>query len=47
MIELMPAELAGLLGEYKNHNTVVYALPRGGVPVAMEVGRVLNWCLST
>jgi putative phosphoribosyl transferase len=35
-------KLAGLLGEYKNQNAVVYALPRGGVPVAMEVARVLN-----
>ncbi len=35
-------QLAGLLGKYKNQNAVVYALPRGGVPVAMEVARVLN-----
>ncbi len=35
-------QLAGLLGKYKNQNAVVYALPRGGVPVAMEVARVLK-----
>ncbi len=35
-------KLAGLLGKYKNQNAVVYALPRGGVPVAIEVARVLN-----
>jgi putative phosphoribosyl transferase len=35
-------KLAGLLGKYKNQNAVVYALPRGGVPVAKEVARVLN-----
>ncbi len=34
--------LAALLEKYKNQNTVIYALPRGGVPVAMEVARVLN-----
>lgn len=34
--------LASLLGKYKNQNAVIYALPRGGVPVAMEVARVLN-----
>jgi len=34
--------LAALLGKYKNQNAVIYALPRGGVPVAMEVARVLN-----
>ncbi len=35
-------QLAGLLVKYKKQNAVVYALPRGGVPVAMEVARVLN-----
>jgi putative phosphoribosyl transferase len=34
--------LAALLGKYKNQNAVIYALPRGGVPVAMEIARVLN-----
>ncbi len=34
--------LAALLEKYKNQNAVIYALPRGGVPVAMEVARVLN-----
>jgi predicted phosphoribosyltransferase len=34
--------LAALLGKYKNSNAVVYALPRGGVPVAMEVARALD-----
>ncbi len=38
--------LAALLGKYKNQNAVVYALPRGGVPVAMEVARVLNYPLD-
>lgn len=34
--------LAALLGKYKNQNAVVYALPRGGVPVAKEIANVLN-----
>ena len=34
--------LASLLGKYKNQNAVVYALPRGGVPVAKEIARILN-----
>jgi putative phosphoribosyl transferase len=34
--------LAALLGKYKNQNAVIYALPRGGIPVAVEVARVLN-----
>ncbi len=35
-------KLAALLGKYKNQNAVVYALPRGGVPVAKEVARELQ-----
>ncbi|MCL4500238.1 MAG: phosphoribosyl transferase [Deltaproteobacteria bacterium] len=35
-------KLAALLGKYKNQNAVVYALPRGGVPVAKEAARVLK-----
>ncbi|MBI4643013.1 MAG: phosphoribosyltransferase [Deltaproteobacteria bacterium] len=35
-------KLAGLLSNYKNKNAVVYALPRGGVPVAKEVARALD-----
>jgi putative phosphoribosyl transferase len=35
-------KLAALLGKYKNQNAVVYALPRGGVPVGKEIARVLN-----
>jgi putative phosphoribosyl transferase len=38
--------LAALLGKYKNQNTVVYALPRGGVPlgklIAQELGCPLD-----
>jgi predicted phosphoribosyltransferase len=34
--------LAALLGKYKNQNAVVYALPRGGVPVGKEIARELN-----
>jgi putative phosphoribosyl transferase len=35
-------KLAALLGKYKNQNAVVYALPRGGVPVGKEIARALN-----
>jgi putative phosphoribosyl transferase len=35
-------KLAGLLGKYKNQNAVVYALPRGGVPVGQEIARALH-----
>lgn len=35
-------KLAALLGKYKNRNAVVYALPRGGVPVAKEVADALS-----
>ncbi|MDI6853878.1 MAG: phosphoribosyltransferase [Deltaproteobacteria bacterium] len=34
--------LAALLAKYKNQNAVVYALPRGGVPVAKEIARKLH-----
>ena len=34
--------LARLLEKYRGRDTVVYALPRGGVPVAKEVARVLD-----
>jgi len=35
-------KLAALLGKYKNQDAVVYALPRGGVPVAKEIARELQ-----
>ena len=35
-------QLAARLGKYKNRNAVIYALPRGGVPVAREVALALN-----
>jgi putative phosphoribosyl transferase len=35
-------QLAARLGKYKNRNAVIYALPRGGVPVAKEVALALN-----
>ena len=35
-------KLARLLEKYRGRDVVVYALPRGGVPVAKEVARVLN-----
>jgi putative phosphoribosyl transferase len=35
-------KLASLLGKYKNQNAIVYALPRGGVPIAKEVADSLN-----
>lgn len=39
--------LASKLREYANrHDVVVLALPRGGVPVAFEVGRALNALLD-
>jgi len=34
--------LAALLQSYADDDVVVLALPRGGVPVAMEVARALN-----
>jgi predicted phosphoribosyltransferase len=34
--------LARLLDKYKDRDAVVYALPRGGVPVGKEVARALN-----
>jgi putative phosphoribosyl transferase len=34
--------LAALLIKYKNQNAVVYALPRGGVPVGKEIARELH-----
>jgi putative phosphoribosyl transferase len=34
--------LALLLGKYRDKNAAVYALPRGGVPVAKEIARELN-----
>ena len=36
------AELATRLGNFKNRNAVVLALPRGGVPVGAEVARALG-----
>jgi putative phosphoribosyl transferase len=41
-------ELARRLGEYadRRFDAVVIGLPRGGVPVAAEVARVLNWPLD-
>jgi putative phosphoribosyl transferase len=38
--------LAELLEKYRNQEGVVYALPRGGVPVAKEIARRLNWPLD-
>ena len=35
-------KLAQALWEYKNHNVVVCALPRGGVEVGLEVAKALN-----
>lgn len=35
-------KLAARLGHYKNQDAVVYALPRGGVPVAKEIARELQ-----
>lgn len=35
-------KLVKLLGDYKNQNTVVYALPRGGVVVGAEIAKALN-----
>jgi len=35
-------QLAELLFEYRGEDTVVYALPRGGVAVGVEVARALN-----
>lgn len=35
-------KLADVLAPYKGEDVVVYALPRGGVPVAKEIARELN-----
>lgn len=35
-------ELASKLGRYAGSDCIVYALPRGGVPVAYEIARALN-----
>jgi predicted phosphoribosyltransferase len=35
-------QLADLLGKYKDTNAVVYALPRGGVPVGKEIAKTLH-----
>lgn len=39
-------KLASLLLEYKNDNGIVLAIPRGGVPVAAEIARALNFPLG-
>lgn len=38
--------LATLLAKYQTQQGVVYALPRGGVIVALEVARLLGWPLD-
>ncbi len=38
--------LAEKLKKYQNTNGVVLAIPRGGVPVAYEIARELNWPLE-
>lgn len=35
-------KLAGLLGQFKGKDVVVYALPRGGVVVGAEIAKALN-----
>ncbi len=35
-------QLAMILQQYRNKDVVIYALPRGGVPVAKEIARELN-----
>lgn len=35
-------QLAKKLLDYKDQNTVIYALPRGGIEVAVEIARALN-----
>jgi predicted phosphoribosyltransferase len=39
-------QLAALLAKFRSRSGVVYALPRGGVPVAAEVARLLQWPLD-
>ena len=34
--------LAEMLYKYKGSNTVIYALPRGGVILGLEIGKILN-----
>jgi putative phosphoribosyl transferase len=36
-------ELASLLQSYKTMDGIVLALPRGGIPVAIEIAKYLNW----
>lgn len=38
--------LAAQLLQYENKDGIVLALPRGGVPVAAEIARALNWPLE-
>ncbi len=39
-------ELAKKLAKYREQNTIIYALPRGGVIVGAEIAQKLHWPLS-
>lgn len=38
--------LAEQLAHYQHHNGIIMAIPRGGVPVAFEINKMLGWPLE-
>lgn len=40
-------KLAGLLTDYANKNSIIYGLPRGGIPVAFQISEAIKKPLET